>query len=375
MGSLAARPMKVRIKYVVEDTDRHGNVRLYFRHRKLDRKRRLPGPVGSDAFWKAYHAIKKTLDNPAPPKPRRLDKRSLDYLCHLYFHSAEYRANLSTATQENRRRILARFCNRTDSKDQRFGDKPFARLTGRHLRRVRDGMLDRPTAANNLLKTLRVLFKFAVEDELVDLNPARHVANVRVVSDGHHTWSFEEVRQFEARHPIGTKARLTLALALYTAQRRADIVRLGRQHECNRVMIDGVWEEGDWLDYTQQKNEAKKPVRLYLPIIPQLRRIIDTTPCGNLTYLTTAHDKPFTAKGFGNWFRKRCDEAGLPQHCTVHGLRKNTSALLADMGCTDAEIMAITGHQTRAEVTRYTKGANQKRLAKRAMKAVAENMS
>ena len=32
-------------------------------------------------------------------------------------------------------------------------------------------------------------------------------------------------------------------------------------------------------------------------------------------FLETEFGKPFTAKGFGNWFRDRCDEAGLP-NCT-----------------------------------------------------------
>ena len=42
---------------------------------------------------------------------------------------------------------------------------------------------------------------------------------------------------------------------------------------------------------------------------------------GVKTFLVTEYGKPFTPAGFGNWFRQRCDEAGLPQ-CSAHGLRK-----------------------------------------------------
>ena len=49
-------------------------------------------------------------------------------------------------------------------------------------------------------------------------------------SDGFHTWTIDEVRQFEAHHPIGTTPRLAFALLLYTGQRRSDVVHLGRQH-------------------------------------------------------------------------------------------------------------------------------------------------
>ena len=63
---------------------------------------------------------------------------------------------------------------------------------------------------------------------------------------------------------------------------------------------------------------------------------------------------------------KRCDAAGLPQ-CSAHGLRKEAAAKLSELGCTAHEIMAITGHESIQEVERYTKAAEQKKLAKNAM--------
>jgi hypothetical protein len=55
-----------------------------------------------------------------------------------------------------------------------------------------------------------------------------------------------------------------------------------------------------------------------IPILPPLQKIIDATPTGDLTFLVTGKGgRPFTAAGFGNWFRDRCDEAGL-SHCSAH---------------------------------------------------------
>ncbi len=85
----------------------------------------------------------------------------------------------------------------------------------------------------------------------------------------------------------------------------------------------------------------------------------------------TEFGKPFTANGFGNRFRKWCDAASLP-NCSAHGLRKAASARLAELGCTDHEIMAITGHQTLKEVARYTAAANRKRLAESGMAKFAQ---
>ena len=82
--------------------------------------------------------------------------------------------------------------------------------------------------------------------------------------------------------------------------------------------------------------------------------------------------KPFSAAGFGNWFRDRCNEAGL-RHCSAHGLRKLMATVLANAGCTASQIAAILGHATLSEVARYTKAADQVRLADAAMAKLARN--
>jgi len=116
----------------------------------------------------------------------------------------------------------------------------------------------------------------------------------------------------------------------------------------------------------------RKPITLSIPVRPELKAIIDATPSGSLTFLVTAFGKPFTANGFGNWFRERCDEAGL-KHCSAHGLRKAAAARLAECGASESETMAITGHTTSKEVVRYTRGARQKVLAAKAMARFEEN--
>lgn len=49
-------------------------------------------------------------------------------------------------------------------------------------------------------------------------------------TEGFRTWNKDDILAFETRHPIGTRERLALALLLCTAQRRGDVVRMGRQH-------------------------------------------------------------------------------------------------------------------------------------------------
>jgi integrase len=86
-----------------------------------------------------------------------------------------------------------------------------------------------------------------------------------------------------------------------------------------------------------------------------------------MTFITTLRGMPFQPKAFTQWFAKACDDAGLASECTFHGLRKAACRRLAEAGCTVHEIAAISGHASLREVERYTKAANQARLAKTAM--------
>lgn len=66
-----------------------------------------------------------------------------------------------------------------------------------------------------------------------------------------------------------------------------------------------------------------------LPVIPELRSIIDATEVvGTKTWLVTEYGAPFTANGFGNWFRDRCVEAGVPGR--AHELRKAAASRLGE---------------------------------------------
>jgi len=225
----------------------------------------------------------------------------------------------------------------------------------KHVRQLRDELVEMPSSANLRLQALQALFKWAVEGEEAPHNPAYGVQRIKYVSEGFHSWSLEEVTAFEKRHPIGTKARLAMALLLYTACRREDAVRLGPQHV-----------QAGRLKYRQAKNEHRSPVDMDIPVHPDLQEIIDATPSGHLRLLVTESGRGLTRDGFGKLFRDWCNQANL-NHCSAHGLRKATSARLAERGCTPHEIMAITGHKTLKEVERYTLAVQKAGLADSAM--------
>lgn len=100
-----------------------------------------------------------------------------------------------------------------------------------------------------------------------------------------------------------------------------------------------------------------------IPVIAELKELIDVTPSDHLTCLTTEFGKSFTSNGFGNRFRKWCDDAGLT-HCSAHGLRKVGAATAAENGATEMQLMAIFGWKTMKEAERYaSKSARRNRDA------------
>ena len=119
-----------------------------------------------------------------------------------------------------------------------------------------------------------------------------------------------------------------------------------------------------------RKTRHKRVEVSYKPILPVLVDIISKSPTGRFTYIETVRRKPFTAAGFGNWFKDRCVEAGVPG--SAHGLRKAGAAILAESGATDRQLMAIYDWTTEKQATAYTRAADRKRLAAARMGLIAE---
>ncbi len=333
---------RLRLDYVHEYLDRHGKLRRYFRRPGFKRIP-LPGLPGSDEFMTAY---KLALAGQPPrieigagrTKPGTVNAAIVGYYSSFAFRS------LAAGTQKLQRSILERF-------RAEHGDKRIALLPREFV--IRTLGKRSPSVARNWLKTLRSLLQFAVAEGFRADDPTQGVKPPRIKTDGFHTWTEDEIAQYAARHPIGTKARLALVLLLYTAQRRSDVIKMGRQHIRN-----------DAIAVRQQKTGTM----LQIPVHPKLHEALAVVNEKQLTFLVTEKGQPFTFAGFGNWFRDRCIEAGLPKECSAHGLRKAACRRLAEAGCTEHQIAAISGHKSLREVERYTKAADQAELARQAFR-------
>lgn len=343
-------------KYTRGFIDRHGKARWYFRREGYPGMT-LPGLPWSPEFMAAYSEAMNGATNPKREiGAARTRPGTFDALI-VRFYSCSAFAGWSAETQRTRRNILERFrAAKVEGSELTNGQCRVAHLKSKRVDQMIAAKSRTPSAARNFRKTLRALMQFAIAQGIRPDDPTTGTRAPKIKTEGYATWTEGQIQTFEECHAIGTKPRLALALLLYTAQRRGDIVRMGRQHVT-----------GDLIRVRQQKTGAI----LQIPLHAELRAILDATPSNNLTFLTTGAGKPFSPAGFGNLFRDWCNEAGLPKGYSAHGLRKAACRRLAEAGCTANQIAAISGHASLAEVQRYTKAADQERLARAAMDTVS----
>ena len=311
--------------------------RYYYFRRPGAKPIRLPD-FGTPEFEIAYRAALQA-EVPAPGSDQTLPG-SVNAAIVSYYSSKASFQTLAPATQMLRRVYLEKF-------RERYGKNAIASMRPEFVAQTIDRMT--PSSAHNWVKAIRGLMQHAIAIGLCKTDPTQGV-KLPKLGGSIHTWTEEEIAQYQASYPIGTKARLALELALGTAQRRNDLLRMGRQHIRNGELF---------------VRQSKTGAELLIPIGDELMAILNAEQTPHLTFLITGAGRPYRPTDFSDQFRQWCREAGLPEGCTVHGLRKAASRRLAEAGCTPHEIAAITGHRTLKEVERYTRAADQAHLARR----------
>jgi len=334
-------------------TDHSENITRYYVRVPGKKKVRIHGEPGSEQFMDEYRAAlagERSPTNTRPPltifAPKTLGRAIQDYYTSTAFKT------LSDSRKKARRLILKKIAEVS-------GHELAKAITRAAVQKGMDRRAETPAAANEFLKSMRAVLDYLVSVEELKENVAKLVPYNAINTEGHHIWTLEEVSQFVEHHKVGSKAVLAMALMLFTGQRRGDVIKMGPQHVKNGFM---------------RIRRGKNGLEGEIPVLPPLQAVIDATPIGHMNYLVTAYGKPFSDYGIGNWFRKRCDEAEL-KHCSAHGLRKAGATIAAELGASDEQLMALFGWKTRRQVSTYTRGANQKKLANEAAERIASALT
>ena len=221
--------MRANYPFLVADRDRHGVTRHYVR--RHGRKIRIKEKPGTEAFLRAYNEALYALD-PGPAETRDALKGaptgSLGWLASCYFASTEFHG-LDLILRERAVRSSRIVCASRASPARRTS---CAIARSARCRPFTSGCsaTERPESlAQRTIDASGCRQSSVGRSRTASCDQTRPEASRRMqyASDGFHTWTVDAVRQFEDRHPIGTKARLAFGLLLYLGVRRGDVVTLG----------------------------------------------------------------------------------------------------------------------------------------------------
>ena len=349
------RGVEVQLKHLDRFTDRHGHQRIYFRRGKGTRIE-LPTEGSPDFMAEYAAALARTQPPPKPKKGDDATDRSFRALLRIFFASSTFKAKANASTQANTRSILERFA-------EKHGARLVPQMKTEHVERILGAMSETPGAANNLLKRLRRVMKFAIRLKWRTDDPTD---GIPFYGEGtFHTWTDVELLQYERRWPVGTRQRTAYACFLYTGQRRSDVAVMAWPH---------LNETADLIRVVQEKTDMEDQDEfLMIPVHPELKKALDAWERHNVLILAGPRSRGMSAASLGNFMAEAIKDAGLPDRCVPHGLRKASCRRLAEAGCSTKEIMSISGHKSMAEVERYVRQADQGRLARAAITRLEEH--
>ena len=336
-----------RWPHLLREVSRHGTVTWVVRIGHGPRVR-LRGKYGSKEFEAEYHAA---IRGEPINGPRRAGANTLQWLWDRYRQSSDW-TTLSAATKRQRENIMKGVLSTA-------GVVSYHDIDAEAIVKGREKRAATPSQANNFLNTMRSLFRWATENDYVKIDPTDTVKNVkRPRTEGVHPWSEAEIARFEERWPMGTRERLAFTILLYTGLRRGDAAALGPAHVADGIITVETEKTGEIVD---------------IPILPELAKALAATKLGDRTFIAGVNGRPMTKESFGNWFKEACVKAGVPG--SAHGLRKAGATRGADNGMTSSQLKAIFGWRGDDQVTRYTRQADRKRLAREAITKLSRNES
>jgi site-specific recombinase XerD len=326
--------MLCNLPFVNAYADRHGKMRYYVRRRG---QKRIPlkGHPGSPEFLATY---REAMERQAAPVRGTIPKGSFETLCRDYEGSAEFK-QLAAST----RREMLYEINRLR---RQHGPKPVNMILRKHIQKMKDEMAAKPGACNKMLRTMKALMNHAVLKEYRDDNPAEKVKLMKV--GRHRAWHDWELEVYERKWPLGSLERFIFDSALYSGQRSADLPKLLR----SQIHAD------NHLHFRQQKTGKDMALLIHANWAESMAAYLPTHSAATL--IAGREGRPVHQFTMAAIFRDAKRAAGVPDDCVLHGLRKTTARILAELGLKSSP---VTGHMTRAMQDEYERDANQKKMS------------
>jgi integrase len=209
-------------------------------------------------------------------------------------------------------------------------------VTPRDIVEIRAGMRDTPNMANRILSFTRQVFDQALEEGIIESNPAIGVKRLpekkrdRLVSRNELEAIYEHA---------GPRLRVIIDLLIRTGQRINDVLSIRR----GDITAEGIY-------FHQQKTGAK----VLVPSTPELEEVIARAKAlhGNISALTLLHNRRGKRPDYSTvkiqWDKAR--KAAGVENATLHDLRAVAATVGRQQG---KDATALLGHTSTRQTERY----------------------
>jgi integrase len=301
-----------------------GRVARYYYHRETGA--RLEGEPGSPEFVASYARAEQLVRE-------RHSTGVLASLIRDYTMSPEFKTQLADSTRREYLRKLT-------FAEIEFGDLPIAALNNPKVKapllawRAAVATASGAREADYRLSVVSAMLSWAVDNGRIDTNHLKGFKRLYRSDRSDIIWLAADIEAFMGAAPLAMQR--ALILALHTGLRQGDIRKL-------------CWSNYDGANLTlrigkNQRGGQKAPL-VTIPCTKALRAMLDGMERHSAVILTTKEGRPFTARYFGHQWDGAMTLAGLassPLH--FHDLRGTAVTMLAEAGCSVAQIVAITQH-------------------------------
>lgn len=322
-------------------------------------------------LWTPYHRSTWTVDGKRKERAIKLDWQGdpeeldrLFWLCETGKHDrqavpAKYSwRNLIIAWRKDPRvqKKLADGTKRSyrqvmDVLMEKNGQKDIRMTTRKGLRAVHDKLSETPRKADKYLQTVSLLWNYGAKklDWPLGDNPASGIDH------------YGKQREFE---PWPEWLIEKLQDAPDTVRRVATLILCTGQRPSAAISMRYDQFNGEWMTVVDEKNDVE--ITVYCP--DDLRAYIATLSRKGAHILAKNLTEPLGYNAAEKSFRRWRDSMGdAARAYSLHGLRKLSIIRLAEAGCSDAEIQAVTG-QSAEMVAYYRAKASRRKLSMTAQK-------
>lgn len=300
---------------------------------------RLRGEPGSTEYFAHYAELRAGAEREATP---RASGDSVGAMIEDFLRSPEFAA-LAEKTQVDYRRAIDTL--------RALSSFPASAIRRSDIIKIRNKVRAKsgPRAADFFVSVASRCFGVGRDLDYVQHSPVEKIERLSV-PESYKPWPREVRDAFEASKP--PQHLLTAyMLALWTAARIGDVVRLGRQHD-----------DGAALTYRPAKTRRSSGIESYVPVFSALRRHLATLPEDRLLYVAREDGTACRSDTLAKELRAYLARLGLTGY-SFHGLKHTTGDALAEAGASAHEIQAILNHTTLQMAERYTRRANRRKLA------------